>query len=364
MKLKKYITISVFALCIIYSLFNSQKVFFYTKNAILMCFYSLIPSLFIFIVLTRLISSSFSEYNFGSKVSSICARFFGISSSLLPICLISVFCGTPSSCIGICDTYKKGLCSKAQAENACALSGFCSMSFIFGFAGSLLGDGRAALIIFISDFLSVLTIYFLFIKSDSEEFSASFCSNTRTDLSQKLTNSVSLTLYDLMTLSSYVIFFYTISSLFCEKASVFMQGMGADYTKISAVQATIFSLFEMTSGATACDLLSGYGKILMMSFCTSFMGISIFFQVTSFMSSIGLSSKKFIKARLLCGLLSPLYSVILLYIFPISRPVFNQIKERGRKGLTLADLVFIILSTVICLIGAEILNYFDKKHKK
>ncbi len=354
----------IFVFCFIFAMKNPNEICFYTKNALDLCFTRLIPSLYIFIVLTKLISDIFTNIGISEKTSNGLSTVLGISKNLLPTFFISLLCGIPTAIYGICDVYKNGRCSKTQAENASVLCSFCSASFIFGIAGSLFTDQNTATIIYISNVFATLTVYFLFFKSKVIYLSDYNIRQSNLPFGNALIKTISSVLFDMITLSSYVVFFYVLSSCIAERVVMILQKMGADYSKIAVTKSLVFSLFEMTNGVLSCSGIAGYIKITVVSFAVSFLGLSIIFQVKSILGYHGLSASKFIKSRLMCCFICPLYTLALLFVVPIAKPAFKAQNASSGKGANMKIIFILFFFTVICIMGGKLIEYMDKKHKK
>ena len=104
------------AMLALFALLLPLETVFHVKNAIRLCYLSVVPSLFIFLVLSNLFSDAMRYFYFSGKVSYYLAKLLNVNKGLVPICLFGFIFGSPSSASAIGNIYSSGGCSKDEAK--------------------------------------------------------------------------------------------------------------------------------------------------------------------------------------------------------------------------------------------------------
>ena len=351
----------IILVCAIFALLNPYETAFYCSNALKMCTSSLIPSLFIYMVLSRILSYSSSEGFILSKITSFISRILGLSEVLVPTCIFGLFCGAPSGAFAVSRLYSDGLCTKDEAEAACTLCNNCSAAFILGFAASVTGSTAFSYYILISNILASFTVYMLVFRKTRLDNKKTKTVCREKSISALITGSIVSSFEAVLRLCAFVLFFYTASFIISQRLSDILSCFDMPQQAVNAARAIICSLFEMTSGIMTAGQVGGLEAVMITAFAVSFTGLSVIFQVKSVLSKQGLSSKPFIMSRLLCALLCPIYTLILTYVSVSTATAFAPSKRSG--GISGKDLVSLVLITFFTCIGVFILAHLDKKHK-
>lgn len=361
----KYILIPLICTIIIYTLVFPFEIAYLTRKALDLCYSAVVPSLFIFIVLSKILSH-FSKSNCKHRrFWQITGKVLNISPVLLPTCMLGLFCGAPAMSYSIKNIYNEGLCTKEDAQRAVVLSNNCSFSFILGFASSTFTDRKTSLIILFSNLFAVFTVYFLLFRGKRNDTYTHIpnCIHKEKKLSKVITESISESAISTVTLCGYIVFFYVISFVAKRHLISFLSSEGLSTNTYNGISALMCSFFEMTSGTVSAFSVEGYGKIPILCFCTTLLGTSVFCQVASVFSECGIPVTPFIKAKILSAFLSSATSVIILLFIPADIPAASNFGGNRMNGFTVYHLACIISVTVLCFIGASILSYIDKRHK-
>lgn len=274
------------------------------RDALTMCFASVIPSLFPFMVLSRIIISSggIKEDNFLFKLTG---KLFKISNGGVWALALGLVCGYPVGAKIICDLFNEERISKWEAERLMLFSNNAGPGFVIATVGGMFfSDTRAGIIIYISHILSSLIIAFVL-----SFFSVKIIINKRKTphypaFSKVLVNSVTDSVIGVLNVTGIIVFF-----------SVLMKVL--DITGVTSLMPLTFSgifkgMLEMTSGIkTLVSSDMPYNlKIIFSSFLVSFSGLSVFCQILSFSDRIKL--KFYLPVKLLSGLLTMLVCSILI----------------------------------------------------
>ena len=352
-------------ICTIYTLTNPFQTAFHARNAIKLCAFSLIPSLFVFMVFSRMLSHICESVSSSGSFLKAISRFFSIPPVLLPICLSGLFCGAPSGAFAISRLYREGFCTKNQAEKACIISNNCSAAFILGFVSAILESKSAVIYILISNISANIIVYLIFFRDEeTKEESKTKESYPHKKFSEIITDSISSSVTATATLCGYVIFFYTFTQIICDRLSSVIYKLPLLGSNSSLVTSAICSFFEITSGVLQMGFPDREKAIVLCSAAIAFTSLSMIFQVLDIMTKAGLSVKNYIFSKILCCFVSPIITVILLLLSPASVFVYSQNAQKITRGISQSDIFFLVFATAISFTGAFILSQLDKKHKK
>ena len=287
--MKKHSLSTVFLITvslILYVLAYPIDASYHTRAAIKLCAEAIVPTLFIFMVLSRILSHICSHKAFDGKIIKFLSTFFNIPSCIIPLCLTGIICGAPTGAFGICRMYDEGLCTKKEAEKACILASNCSAAFILGFVAAVLGSKIHTIYIFVTNTLTTLLVYLIFFKDKTAKSDAKL-KVRKVYLSELITESISSSVTSTITLCGYIILFYTFIQIVCEKLTYFLSCIGLSKTNITLTSAVTASLFEVSSGVLQSVKVGGNLSVVLCSGAVAFTGFSIIFQVTGIMKKSG-----------------------------------------------------------------------------
>lgn len=361
----KHTFILLICFMLIYTLVFPHEIACHTRKAIDLCYGSVLPSLFTFIVLSKLLSRFISKTSFSGLLNKTSYRMFNIPALLLPSCIFGLFCGAPAMSYSIKSIYEKKLCSKEEAQRAIILSNNCSFSFILGFVSLAFTDRSASLIILFSNLFSTFTVYSLLFRGKRTVTYTQHTKTTSKDekISNVITEGVSDAAASAVSLCGFIVFFYTLSFIVKRHLETFLLSTGFSTNTCRTVSALICSVFEMTSGAVSAFEIEGYARIPVLCFCTSLLGISVFCQVSGVFSGSGICISQFIKAKILSAFLSSAISVTVLFFVPADIPANLSFGGNNMRGFSVYHLLYVFLATAFCFIGVYVLSYVDKRHK-
>lgn len=349
---------------LIFALSHTYEIIYHSSEALKLCATAVIPSLFIFIVMSKLLTHThFCRYRSG-RTSLFISRLFNLPPSVIHISLLGLICGAPSGAIGICNLYSSGLCSKQEAERALILSNNCSAAFIMSIAASVLNSKPGAVIILISNIIATISVYLLLFRDKNGKLTELQQSNQiNKNFSDMITESISSSANTVINLCGYVIFFYCFSAIISEAARIGSIKMTNNASLAYFVKSAVSSLFEMTTGVVTSASLKGNVRMLMIAGAIAFCGISVIFQVISIASKHNLSVCNFVLSKIICAFLSPLITLFLLFIIPKEVSVMNSYTLKTNGGFSVNDLISLIFVTSIFFVAVHLLAYLDKKHK-
>ncbi len=229
-----------------------------TRQALYFCGNTLIPSLFIYMVLAKKIVSS--------PVTERISLKLGYEILLL---ILGSLCGAPIGAKIATDLYKNGLATKKHAEYLSSFSNNASVSFVIGYVGAgLFGDVKIGIKLFIFQIISsvitaVIMKYILFGKVKTRICAVSQIK--RASLSESLTDSA----HTVISLCACVIFFIVAGGAI---STVFSLNGISD--------AILKSFLEFSSGCAAASD-EGVYSLPITAFSLGFTGCSVAMQVKS-----------------------------------------------------------------------------------
>ena len=275
-------------------------------DALSMCLTKVIPSLFPFMVVTDILGKRLRSDNPFFKVIS---KIFKISESGAFILFSATVCGYPSGARLISEKYENNEITKSEANHLMLFINNCGPSFaISTVGGMMLGNVKIGGIIYLSHILSSMTIGITLsffpplikktsIKRDKIPFSKAFVAS--------LSDSFSAVLK----VTAVIVFFSAFLKIF-------------DIFKITSYISPEFSgilkgMVEMTGGLKILSkaMIPLRIKMMFSSFLITFGGISVFFQLKTFLKDIKIAPC--IICKVLTGFLAMLicYCITLFFNF-------------------------------------------------
>ncbi len=271
-----------------------------------MCLTSVIPSLFPFMVVTDILGMRISPNNPFLKVIS---RIFKISEAGAFVLFTGIVCGYPSGARLISEKYENNEITKSEANHLMLFANNCGPSFAISTVGGMfLGDVKIGVIIYLSHILSSITVGLLLsffppvIKKNCVE-------RERIPFFRIFVNSLSESFFAVLKVTAVIVFF-----------SAFLKI--ADIIKLTSYIPYEFSgilkgMVEMTGGLKILNesLASLRVKMMFSSFLITFGGLSVFFQLKTFLKGIKIAPC--IICKVLTGFLSMLlcYGITLFFNF-------------------------------------------------
>lgn len=284
------------------------------KEGIALCGNVVIPSLFLFLVLANFWLESGLSGMIGKGFSPITRYIFRLPSECGSVILMSLIGGFPVGISMTAQLLKQGRITKNEAERLCMFAFNAGPAFvIFAVGVSLLKSMRAGVLLYCSVVLSALVLGFItgFFREKPSTFEkkSSKLSMVSMQFSSALVTSVSRASHTMLSICAWVILFYTVT------------------TCLNTLQLPLgFKLFlncilEVTVGLKAA---AGHFPLPVLAAILSFGGLSVHCQVLSDLSACGVQLRHFVVSRCIAALLSSLFCLILLQVFPCEIPVFSS----------------------------------------
>lgn len=354
---KKIFYTSVFA-CIVLIILRSEYIMHYARNALLMCYEFIIPSLFPFFVCSGLLIYS----GFGSVLAKASEFFmkpvFNIAPAGAAAFVLGIISGFPLGAVTAVQLYECGAISKSETER---LLSFCCNSgplFLIGTVGTALyGKISYGIIIYIIHILSsvIVGILFGFYGRNKHSAPKKKLKTNEISLSEVFVNSLSDASKNILMVCFSIIFFASIS-----------QTVISLFHLSPVIDAIASGLCEFSTGTLKISLLdiSLLKKLILTSFIIGFSGISIHIQVTAITAKAHLSLVPYILGKFLHGIISAAFTAVILVISPIHAYVFASNDKILSVSLAIIPLMIIALTVIIFFINVILKINTIISHKK
>ena len=272
-----------------------------------------IPSLFPFFVLTRLMI----YYQVPQLIGKILAPLFKYLLHLSPITFFVIFLslisGNPSGSKMARDYYDQQLISSKEMEGLMYVCNFSSPLFIIGTVGVVLyGSTQVGYLLLMAHILGALTVFILCYpllrsKGSIRQVSVEFPTQS---FSTILIDCIETSIQTLIRVGGIIVFFYLISEAlnvihFTQLLDVlllpFIRPFGLDST-----EPIIAGILEFTQGVTKVSQTKApiQTKLVLTAFILSFTGLSVHTQSFMFAKNLNISYFKYLMMRVLHGLTS------------------------------------------------------------
>ena len=331
------ISISIIVIVLVHSKMISNHI----KYGLIICFDILIPSMFIFLVISDFCQKTGVLDLILKPFSYVCGKLFKLDYSLGPTLLFSLICGYPAGIHLISDLVLK---NKIDKKTATRMLYFCVNSgpafLIGGISIPIFNNILPGIILFVSQIASFFIVGTLcsigskpktvnLIKSESQKINTFIL-------------SVKNAVHSMIIICSFTLFFSGIIGILTE--------LNIFNIKANKYFISFFTgIIEVTNGVICCKQINGLGMFLILSFITSFGGICVHFQIKSIASRANIPFNKFYLWRILYCLISTNISCYLFTKIKLPIDVFsNNISSNNiSTNSPISSLSLIILSVAL-----------------
>lgn len=271
-------------------------------NALDMCIESVIPSLFPFMVISRIIIASgrIKEDNF---IFRFLAKIFKISTAGVWALCLGLVCGYPVGAKIVCDLKKEKRISSFEAQKLMMFANNAGPAFCIATVGGMFFSSvRAGVIIYLSHITASLLTGLVLSFFPVTEGTAKKNHN-RPPFSKLFIESVSEGIMSVINVTGIIVFFSALLNIF-------------DISGLTSLLPEGFSgvlkgIFEMTGGIKEISLsaLPFRIKVALSSFLVSFSGFSVFAQVLTFSEGIKITP------CIICKVAGALAAMLISFIF-------------------------------------------------
>lgn len=319
-----FFTLSIFII-ITLIITNPTKYTNGTISGLKLFIFSVLPGLFPFMFLTKLITEIGLIFNISQKFDKFSFKLFGTSGISIYAFIMSIVSGYPIGAKIISDLYQKRQISEEEAKK---MSIFCTTSgpiFIIGTVGSLMFNSlKIGIILYSSHIISSFLLgifYNLFTYKQPKQKVI----NQKLIFAKKSSNIISTcvnqTINSLFVVGAYITIFYLFAEIL-ESLNIFLflsnilsnvlSIFNFDKTQINGL---LYGLLEVTRGAKTLSISSNISSIAITSFILSFSGLSILMQSMAFLKDAKIKAHNFILSKCVHAIFSCFLCYILLIIF-------------------------------------------------
>ena len=303
-KLKKNLFVYFLLVSMIVIAVRSKEILSCARESLVLCFTTVIPSLFPFMVLSSLFVSSYTNdsFKFASFMSN---RLFGIRKAANAAFMCGLICGYPIGAKCTCELYKAKKISASEAESLIAYSNNSGPLFVIGAVGTgIFGSVKTGIFLYCVQLMSALCAAKI-LKSHTTYSLTPHHENSNTKIS--FTASVCTSVINIINVCGFIVFFSVINELIRPYITLLP----------SYIQAFAFCVLEITNSiVNITGLEYSYAiKLTFVSFALGWSGFSVHMQVKSLLTGTCLSMKKYYITRLLMGTFSALVTYTVLTRF-------------------------------------------------
>lgn len=272
------------------------------------CGTALIPALFPYFVLSRLVIARASFGRVAARFDRQMGNLFCVEGTCLPALLIGFLGGYPVGAATVATLYENGKTSKQSAQRAMCLCNNSGPAFFLGVVGgTVLKDRRAGLVLYCIHVLAAVCAGILLATPGGVHVSMrKQATQVRTPIFRAFPEAIGASCAALLQISGLVIFFCVLNAI-AERV-----GLWKPFAGFPAARGLLSGLFELSSGILQ---LSGSWAVrfLACAFLLGWGGICVHFQAASLWSAAGLHPHGYLSEKALHALLSLLFAAAYLH---------------------------------------------------
>lgn len=314
-KLNTKFLIKVFLiLFIIFLIMFSKTNILAVQNAISLFFEKVFPSLFPFFIAADLLSHTNIINILNTILSPIMKPLFNVSGKGAFPFIMGIISGYPTGAKIVSDFRKNNICTKVECERLLAYTNNSGPLFIIGTVGSsLFFSTEIGILLLITHIFGTLTvgIIFRFYKNNYYRNENIVDELDIDNFSSILTESIFNSFKTTGMIFGFIIMFSIINNILLTSGILKLFP--------SAIIGSILGTCEITNGINYISMIKSSNltiQLILTSFFLGFGGISVLMQVYSIISKTDLSIKPYILGKLLHGLTSAIYTLIIILLFP------------------------------------------------
>ena len=329
------------------------------RSGLELCLNIIIPSLFPFFVLSSLCVELGLIRHLGRILEPIMYPLFRVNGSCAAAFALGIIGGYPVGAKTAISLYEKQYCTKEEAERMLSFCNNSGPAFILGVVGAgVFASGKVGVMLYSIHILASILIGIgsgLFHRAnhstDGRHRNPSRIAAV--SFTEAFTNSVSNSFFSTLTICGFVIFFTVIirmlflTGVLTMAATALSFLLGPIGMTQSWAERLLTGFIEMSSGVWSLQSAAGSlsGKLSLAAFILGWAGVSVHFQVLSFIGSSGLSVRTYLFGKLLHGVLSAALVFLACRFFPITESVPTYYAE---QIINIAGVDFSTALTVSC----------------
>lgn len=293
-----------------------------TISGLTLFFTSVLPGLFPFMLLTKLLTELGIAFKVSNKLSKISQKVFNTPGVSLFAFFMSIMSGYPIGAKIISDLYQKGLISSSDAKK---MSAFCTTSgpiFIIGSVGTIMfGNYKIGLILYFSHIISSVLlgiVYGHLTKSSKPVINEHMVIKTKQN--NIISHCINETINGLFVVGAYITIFFLLTELLENIGfmKILLTTINSILEKLNIetnlTTGMVYGLLEITRGAKILSATSSTASIILTSGLLSFSGLSIIFQSMSFLKIAQIKTHEFLFQKFMHMLLTIAICYLMLIV--------------------------------------------------
>lgn len=328
---------------------------------------SILPTTFPFVVICNLLIY-YDGINLYSKfLGPLICKPLGLSRNCSFPIVASILCGYPLGAKYCVDLYKMEYIDRNEYERLLNIASNVGPLFLIGsVAGTLLGNVSLGYILLLGSNLSIIIMGFLTKKKRNLNTLSSLpCpKNESMNFGNAVKNAVQNGINTTLSIGGFIIIFSVVISLVKNNPYIHIAFRQLDNV-LKLPSQTLYSIFlgsiEMTNG---CSIISPLEisiplKLGIISFLTSFSGLAVIAQVSSFVSDTKINYSRYIFLKVIQGIVSFIITYGLCKVFPTSIYTSNlQMSHSSNLFVYIYPALTILLLTLLLSIFNRTLKLF------
>ena len=284
---------------------NPKKYINSCYNGLLVWVKNVLPSLFPFLICTKILTEINFFDGFTKKLEKPTAKLFKAPKIASYVFLISIISGYPVGAKVISDLYKENVISEKTANK---LTTFCSTSgplFILGTVGtSLFCSPLIGYIMLFSHITSSVINGIIYRNKYVDSYSNDFQKNINKNYNKIISNCMSNSITSILVVGGFITIFYIIIDILIDIKVISFLASGLDFIlspfNLKIGESVFCGLIEVTRGCISLSnaSISNLAKCVVGTGLISFGGFSIHFQALAFLSECNIDTKFYFKQKI------------------------------------------------------------------
>lgn len=305
----------ILTLTVIYFIINPKIAMEASLSGAKLFFYSVLPTMFPFMVICNMIINLDGIKLYSKILGPILCKPLGLSYPCSFALIASFLCGYPLGAKYTTDLYKKGAISHEEFVRLLNIASNIGPLFLIGAVGtSMLGNSTLGYLLLIPSYTSAIIIGILSKNKKGEKQSSLYKEyhikkSSSFNLGEVIKKSIEDASLNILILCGYVIMFSVIINMI---KTILISTGSLNFISsffnipIDIIKGLFLGSIEVTNGCNiiASSNLSVFIKLLLLSFLSSFGGISIIMQTSSFFYKENVSIKRYFSYKLLQGIIA------------------------------------------------------------
>lgn len=315
------------------------------------CLNILIPSLFPFMFLTNFIVETGLDENIGKVFYFAFNKLYNLPKSAFAVIILSLIGGYPAGAVGIKSLVEQGKINKNKARQMAYFCVGAGPAYVINIVGlQVYNSFKLGIILLIAQIMSILLLGLISckVKKTSYQKASKSIIKEPVNFSNSFVYSCKNAAVAMGSICSFVVLF---SAFIILISSIDMLDPLYNLLNIPKplALACVSSMLEITNGTTN---FANLNSLYAVSFFLGFGGFCVHFQVLSILKNIHIKYIKFLIFRILQGLISALFTFLLLRIFPTvvsTCQSYNCTKASLANNNAVASLSILLMSVILII---------------